>query len=169
MSPLVPGSSSFHFWIHILGCRRKSSFQDCYGKSNALGNFWNWHIHPHLVSRNKSPGQGRRSREKRTLQTRDSPCLSPPDARPISRLSHFFSVPLQLGMTGESILADCMQAKGWHSFQTVMSIDCRNGCHPFLLPVFAPWDEVCATQGDLTTPLLKMWPLGQQPLTLAGL
>ena len=53
-SPLVPGNSSFHFWIHILGCRRTSSFQDCYGKLNAVGNFWNWHIHPHLVSRNKT-------------------------------------------------------------------------------------------------------------------
>ena len=72
-------------------------------------------------------------------------------------------------MTEESILADFMQAKAWHSFQTVMSTDCRNGCHPLLLPVSAPWDEVCATEGGLTTPLLKMWTLGQQPLTLASL
>ena len=88
MSLLVPGNSSFHFWIHILGCRRKSSFQDCYGTSNALGNFWNWHIHSHLLSRNKTPGQGPWSSENRTLQTRDSPHLAPPDTRPISRLSH---------------------------------------------------------------------------------
>ena len=72
-------------------------------------------------------------------------------------------------MTEESILADFMQAKAWHSFQTVMSTDCRNGCDPLLLPVSAPSDEVCATQCDLTTPVMKMRTLGQQPLTLAGL
>ena len=71
-SLLAPGNFSFHFWIENPGCRHKSSFQDCCGKSNALGNFWDWHIHPHLVSRNESPGQGRRCSENRTLQTGDS-------------------------------------------------------------------------------------------------
>ena len=71
-SLLVPENFSFHFWIENPGCRHKNSFLDCCGKSNALGNFWDWHIHPHLVSRNESPGQGRRSSENRTLQTGDS-------------------------------------------------------------------------------------------------
>ena len=53
-------------------------------------------------------------------------------------------------------------------FQTVMIIDCRNGCHPLLLPVSPPWDEVCASQSDLATPLFKMWSLVHQSLTLAG-
>ena len=72
MSLLVPGNSSFHFWIYILSCRHKSSFQDCCGKSNALDNFWNWHIHPHLVSRNENPDQGRGRSKDRGLQTGDS-------------------------------------------------------------------------------------------------
>ena len=71
-SLLAPGNFSFHFSIENPGCRHKSSFQDCCGKSNGLGNFWDWHIHPHLVSRNESPGQGRRCSENRTLQTGDS-------------------------------------------------------------------------------------------------
>ena len=95
MSPLVPGNSSFHFWRYILGCRHKSSFQDCCGKSNALGNFWDWHIHPHLVSRNESPGQGRRSSENRTLQTGDSFHLfstrCPPAPQKIKTFSFFLS------------------------------------------------------------------------------
>ena len=61
-----------------------------------------------------------------------------------------------------------MQEKGGYSFQTVMIIDCRNGCHPLLLPVSAPWDEVCATQCDLATPLFKTWSLVHESLTVAG-
>ena len=61
-----------------------------------------------------------------------------------------------------------MQANGWHLFQTVMIIDCRNGCHLLLLPVSALWDEVCATQCDLVTPLFKTCSLVDQSLTLAG-
>ena len=72
MSLLVPGNSSFHFWIHILCCRHKSSFQDCCGKSNALGNFWDWHIRPHLVSRNENSDQGRGRSKDMGLQTGDS-------------------------------------------------------------------------------------------------
>ena len=72
-SLLDPGNFSFHFWIENLGCSHKSSFQHCCGKSNALGNFWDWHIRPHLVSRNENPCQRRRSSKDETLQTRD--CL----------------------------------------------------------------------------------------------
>ena len=72
MSPLLPGNSSFHFWIYILSCRHKSSFQDCCGKSNALGNFWDWHIRPHLVSRYENPDQGGGRSKDRGLQTGDS-------------------------------------------------------------------------------------------------
>ena len=61
-----------------------------------------------------------------------------------------------------------MQAKGGHSFETVMIIDCRDGCHPLLLPVSPLWDEVCATQCDLATPFFKMWTLVHQSLILAG-
>ena len=61
-----------------------------------------------------------------------------------------------------------MQAKGRHSFETVMIIDCRDGCHPLLLPVSPLWDEVCATQCDLATPFFKMWSLVHQSLILAG-
>ena len=72
-SLLAPGNFSFHFWIENQGCRHKSNFQDCCGKWNALGNFWDWHIHPHLVSRNQNSCQRRRSSKDGTLQTRD--CL----------------------------------------------------------------------------------------------
>ena len=61
-----------------------------------------------------------------------------------------------------------MQEKGGYSFQTVMTIDCRSGCHPLLLSVSPLWDEVCATQCDLATPFFKMWSLVHQSLTLAG-
>ena len=61
-----------------------------------------------------------------------------------------------------------MQAKGRQSFKTVMIIYCRNVCVPLLLPVSAPWDEVCATQCDFAAPLFKIWSLLHQSLTLAG-
>ena len=87
MSPLVPGNSSFHFWIHILGCRHKSSFQDCFGKLNALGNFWDWHIRPHLVSRNENPDHGRGTSEDKRLTTGDSLQLFATWCSQIPRLS----------------------------------------------------------------------------------
>ena len=87
ISPLVPGNSSFHFWIYILSCRHKSSFQDCCGKSNALGNFWDWHIRPHLVSRNENSDQGRGRSKDMGLQTGDSLHLFATWCSQIPRLS----------------------------------------------------------------------------------
>lgn len=84
---LVPGNSSFHFWIHILCCRHKSSFQDCCGKSNALGSFWDWHIHPHLVSRNENPIEGRGGSVDRRLKRGDSLHLFATWCSQIPRLS----------------------------------------------------------------------------------
>lgn len=63
-----------------------SSFQDCCGKSNALGNFWDWHIRPHLVSRNENSDQGRGRSKERTENSIPFICL-PPDAPQIPRLS----------------------------------------------------------------------------------
>ena len=79
-SLLAPGNFSFHFSIENPGCRHKSSFQDCCDKWNALGNFWDWHIHPHLVSRNENSDQGKgRSKDRGLKQEIHSTC-SPPDA-----------------------------------------------------------------------------------------
>ena len=108
MSLLVPGNSSFHFWIHIQCCRHKSSFQDCCGKLNALGNFWDWHIHPHLVSRNQNPCQKRRSGEDGTLQTGYHLPLTLPNIQtfPFSKTS------LAVRHDVRKILANCMHTKG---------------------------------------------------------
>ena len=101
MSPLVPGNSSFHFWRYILGCRHKSSFQDCCGKSNALGKFWDSHIHPHLVSRNEKPHQGRGRSQDRGLKTGDSLQVFATSCSQIPRLFPSPKLPLQLGVMWE--------------------------------------------------------------------
>ena len=100
MSLLVPGNS-FHFWIENPGCRHKSSFQDCCGKSNALGNFWDWHIRPHLVSRNENSDQGRGRSKDRGLKIGDSLHLFATWCAQIPRFSPSPKLPLQLGMTWE--------------------------------------------------------------------
>ena len=112
MSPLVPGNSSFHFWRYILGCRHKSSFQDCCGKSNALGNFWDWHIHPHLVCRNENPDQSRGRSKDRGLKTGDSLHLFATWCSQILRLSLSPKLPLQLGMTWEKFWPIVCTQKG---------------------------------------------------------
>ena len=165
---LFPGNSSFHFWIHILGCRHKRSFQDCCGKSNALGSFWDWHIHPHLVSRNKSPGQGQRSSENRTLQTRDLPppfsTRCPPNIQTVS----FF-------LSSLAIRRDKRMNSGWLYASKMLTFvsNCNEYRLQKWLSSFTPpcvrtlgWG-LCYTRRP-TTPLLRMWTLGQQPLTLAG-
>ena len=57
---------------------------------------------------------------------------------------------------------------GGKYFQDIMIIDCRNGCHHFLLPVSIPWDEVRTTQRDLVTLHFKMWGLAHHLFTLSG-
>lgn len=67
-SPLGQGNSCFRCRIQILGCRHKSSFQNCCGRSHALGKLWDRHIHPTLMSGNENPDQGRWGIEDRILQ-----------------------------------------------------------------------------------------------------
>ena len=125
MSPLVPGKSSFHFWIYILSCRHKSSFQHCCGKLNALGNFWDWHIHPHLVSRNENSDQGRgRSKDRGLKQEIHSTC-SPPDAPKYPDFPLLQNFPCSWAWRENNSGQLYAHTKGWQTVSSIMIIDCR--------------------------------------------
>lgn len=144
------GNSCFHCWIQILGCRHKSSFQNCCGRLRAPGKLWDQHIHPRLTSGNENPDQGRWGTEDRRLQAGDpfymfltgnTVLLLPNTHVPPSS-----SPPGQWDAPKES---ECWptvyKQKGGKQFQNIMIIDYR-GVHGLsLLPVPTPWGMGSAT------------------------